>query len=416
MASRGPIVVVGAGPAGMTAAIAASRAGARVVVCEQLSRPGRKLLATGGGRCNLTNTGSEADFVAAFGRQGRFILPALRAFGPEALRRFLRDLSVPTRVADGFHVFPVSNRAGDVLNALLGECGRLGVDVRTGARVSGVRIADGMVSGVETKGGVLAASAVVLATGGMSYPELGGTGGGYALAEQAGHRIVTPTPAAVALKTAEAWPGQCAGIVIEDARVRIALPRQRGAERRGALLFTREGVSGPAALDISGAVSELLLKRESVPLRISLAPEMSAEDWARRFAAWRQDKGGKHVANLVSERLPRRLADALCQLAGDAGGVKLAELDSARRDALARLLAETPVTITATAGFAAAIVTRGGVALKDVNPETLESRLAAGLFFAGEALDLDGPCGGYNLQWAFSSGWLAGASAARGAR
>ena len=283
------VLIVGAGPAGLMAAIAAAGRGARAVVREQLDRPGAKLLASGGGRCNLTNTADEAAFVAAFGRQGRFILPALRAFGPAALRRFLADRGVPTGAADGFRVLPRSGRAADVLNALLDECGRLGVTVRCGTPVTGLLLSGGLtasavqvppavptvrVCGVVAGGREIAADAVIVAAGGAGWPELGGTGGGYALARQAGHALVEPSPSLVGLVTVEPWPRSCAGVSLPQARVWIDAPatgrgagraRGRAAARRGEVLLTHEGVSGPAVLDLSGDVAEML--RRGGPVR-----------------------------------------------------------------------------------------------------------------------------------------------------
>lgn len=419
------VIMVGAGPAGLMAAIAAARGGARVVVCEQLDRPGAKLLTTGGGRCNVTNLVGEPEFVAAFGRQGRFILPALRAMGPEQLREFLAGCGVPTYAEDGVHVFPCSSRAADVLAALLDECAKLRVEIRCEASVTGLMVDEGnlpadlpaeagrpKVCGAVVNGETLAANAVIIATGGRSYRRLGGTGGGYVLARQAGHTLVEPTPALAGLVTKEPWPAQCAGVSLSGVRVWIDLPKHRGSSRTGDVLFTHTGVSGPAVLDLSGDVAALLAKGGAAPVRMELRAGVSAAEWQRRLGEQQRVQPRRQVGVLLAEELPRRLADVVCKLAGDVGALRAAEMSKAVQRRLAELLAGLPLTVTATAGFEQAMVTRGGVALKEVDPETLASRLAAGLYFAGEVLDLDGPCGGYNLQWAFSSGWLAGESAA----
>jgi hypothetical protein len=411
------------------AAIAAARRGARVTVCEQLDRPGAKLLVTGGGRCNVTNLAGEAEFVAAFGRQGRFILPALRAMGPEELRQFLADRGVPTHAEDGVHVFPRSNRAADVLKALLEECAKLGVEVRCEAPVTELMLSGGMaasagqaaegsleaqVRGVVAGGGELPADAVIVATGGRSYARLGGAGGGYTLARQAGHRLVQPTPALAALVTRETWPAKCAGISVGGVRVWIDLPRHRGSSRTGDVLFTHTGISGPAVLDLSGDVAVLLERGVAVPVRMGLFAGESGGEWQRRLEEWQRSQPRRQVGVLLGEHLPRALAGVLCHLAGEVGATRAAELPKTAQRRLAGLLTALPLTVTATAGFEQAMVTRGGVALSEVDPATMGSRLAAGLHFAGEVLDLDGPCGGYNLQWAFSSGYLAGDKAAGG--
>jgi hypothetical protein len=407
---------VGAGPAGLTAAIAAARAGGRVTVCEQLERAGAKLEVTGGGRANLTNLLPQEEFTAGFGRQGRFLLPALEALDPAGLRDFMKVLGVPTEVPDGLHVYPKSNRARDVLKGLLRECERLSVDLQTGVRVSDLILDNGRVRGVMANPKALSGNQVILAAGGKSYAELGGTGGGYRLALQAGHSLVATVPALVPLETRETWPRACAGVSLPAAVLSIAQARGSGNSSSGALLFTHQGLSGPAALDLSGRVARLLLTRESVPLRLALFSGTPAAVWQERLDSWRREEGKKHLTTLLASRMPHSLAEAACTENGCRPIIKPAELTVLQRDSLSRWLAEIPLTVVSTEGFDKAIVTSGGVALREINPKTLESRLVQGLYFAGEVLDLDGPCGGFNLQWAFSSGWLAGTSAGRRGR
>ncbi|MDD4891159.1 MAG: aminoacetone oxidase family FAD-binding enzyme [Phycisphaerae bacterium] len=408
------IVIVGGGPAGLAAAIAAAQSGARVVVCEQLDRPGVKLLATGGGRCNITNTLGRDEFIAAFGRQGRFIDPALDAMDNAGLRAFLATLGVPTATdPDGLHVYPASQQAVTVQSALWRRCRELGVETRTGVRVARLLMTDGKVAGVQTDGGEIAAGRVILASGGRGYPELGGCGVGYDLAGQAGHKIVTPTPALVPLTTAEHWTRPLAGLSLDCVRVRIDLPRQSAAGVVGEMIFTHHGISGPVVLDLSGDVAALLDRtKEPVPLRMDLSGGVQAAEWHRRLDRWNRDDGAKMLRTMLSRDVPHRLAEALIPEAGLPLDVRCSQASRARRDALVGLLTDAPLTVTATEGFRRAMVTRGGVTLKQVDPHTLQSRLLPGLFFAGEVLDLDGPSGGFNLQWAFSSGHLAGASAA----
>jgi len=411
-AETAAIVVAGAGPAGLTAAIAAARRGAAVTVCEQLDGPGRKLLATGGGRCNLTNIASSLEFMQRLGRQGRFTQPALARMDARALCRFMAELGVPTVAADGFHVFPRSNRAADVLDALLHECTRLGVRVRTGVRLTRLAVDGGMIRGVFSSRESLEARSVIVAAGGKSYPSLGGTGGGYGLALQAGHTLVEPVPALAPLETAETWPSACAGASLPRARLWIDVPRRRKEAAEGELLFTHTGLSGPAALDLSGAVSRLLLSRETVPLGLDLAPGTPRAEWLERLARWKQGAGQKKAFNFLDDYFPRSLARALCAELGGIDDLTPDRLKPALRERLVRLVTRAPLTVQGTAGFKKAMVTCGGVSLKEVDPRSLESRLVKGLYFAGEILDLDGPCGGFNLQWAFSSGWLAGMSGA----
>ena len=401
-------IIIGAGPAGLMAAIPAAVSGDRVTVYEQLSRPGAKLLASGGGKCNLTNILAVPEFVEHFGRQGRFALTAIEAFPPEKLREFFAVRGVPTRVQDGFHVFPESNRAVDVLSALLTECSRLEVEIICSTSVKELVIKDTSVSGVMVEKDHVMTDKVIIATGGKGYPSLGGQGTGYALAEQAGHRIIEPVPAMVALRTVESWPGACTGISLPDVTVVIDLPKFRKTIYRGELLFTHNGMSGPPVIDLSGEVSGLLKKHQQVMLAVNLFSDRSAAFWHQEFKRWQENSGKKQLNTLLAGHLPHAVANALCELAGNIGAVKAAEFPASGREELARLLTALSLRVNATEGWNRAMVTRGGVALKKVNPATLESRLVKGLFFAGEVLDLDGPCGGFNLQWAFSSGALAG--------
>jgi predicted Rossmann fold flavoprotein len=402
------VAVVGAGPAGLMAAIAAAEAGRRVVVFEQLQRPGAKLLASGGGRCNLTNTLAREKFMARFGRQGRFMQPAMAQFDMRALCAFLDGLGVPTHAPDGLHVFPVSNSAAEVQKALWQRVRELGAEVRLDVRVTGLWIEGGRLCGLETSGGRFAASRVILATGGRGYPPLGGSASGYELAREAGHTIVAPTPALVPLVVEEPWVRRCAGVSLAAARLRIDLPGESREGLTGAMLFTHTGLSGPAVLDLSGDVAALLAKRKAVPLVIDLAPGVTADEWRRRFDWWRTTEGRKTVVSLLDRHLPKSLAAVLATLAGIVPALRPGQLTARSQKRLTELLTALPLTVTGTEGWDCAMVTRGGVSLKEVDPRTLRSKRLAGLSLAGEVLDLDGPSGGFNLQWAFSSGHLAG--------
>ncbi|MGI5868210.1 MAG: NAD(P)/FAD-dependent oxidoreductase [Kiritimatiellia bacterium] len=400
-------IIVGGGAAGLAAAAFGTR---RTLVLERLDRPGVKLLATGGGRCNLVHDASVDDVAAAFGRRGRFVSDALRRWDPAGIRRFFAERGVPTVVESDGCVFPASGRASDVRDALLDAARRAGVEIRCGVRVSRILLdeAGTAVRGVETaRGEVLTSPRVVLATGGRAWPELGSDGSGLALARAAGLVIEPPTPALVPLVAAEGWIGELAGVSCPDAAVSIA---PRGRPVRGPLLFTHRGLSGPAALAISGDVARLLHDGRPASLRIAFRADWQAADWQGAFDAWRTNQGARRVRNLLAETLPKALAHRLCALAGIGGDVVAARLDRTGAQALAALCAACPATISDTEGWSRAMVTRGGVALGELDPRTLESRRVAGLHVAGELVDLDAPCGGYNLTWAFASGRLAGGS------
>ncbi len=391
------------------AAIAAADAGARVAVLERQARPGVKLLSTGGGRCNLTNTLPAEAFMAAFGRQGRFMQDALKALDSAGLRRFFERLGLHPVSDEPPFVFAGEGGARAVLDALLAEVRRLGVELLTGRDVTAIAARDGAVTGARTAAGGFAAPRVVLAAGGRGYPALGGTDAGYRLAAAMGHTVIAPVPANVPLVTAEPWPGALAGVTLPDVALRLT---GKGAGRtgwRGALLFTHRGLSGPVALDASGDVARLLPAGGPVAVELDFAPAAPpANEWIGR---WRAEHPRRTAAAMLREFVPASLAAALCAVAEVAPDTSGARARREQAERLAAVLRGCPLRVAATEGFEKAMVTRGGVSLKEIAPATLESRLAKGLYFAGEVADLDGPCGGYNLQWAFSSGWLAGVAA-----
>lgn len=406
------VSIVGGGPAGLTAALSAARHGARVTVYEQLPRPGLRLMASGGGRGNLTNTLDPESIMIRFGRRGRFIQPALAALSPGALRRWLADLDVPTFSPDGFHVYPVSESAGDVQKALVQACARAGVATQLECPVHALNTQEGDIAGLETARGTWHGRNVIIATGGRSYPKLGGGERGYALARQAGHTVMPPLPALVPLVLGENWPAACAGATLADVELRLAGKGRSVQATRGPLLFTHRGLSGPAALDISGEVSARLQAGAPVPVLLNLFPGRGAGDWRRALDELQRTDGKRLTVKWLDERLPRSVAEALAADAGLPPALTASRMTGEQRSRLADRLAGWPLTVTGTEGFGQAMVTRGGVKLEEIDPRTLASRLVRGLFFAGEVVDLDGPCGGFNLQWAFSSGYLAGQSAA----
>ena len=285
------VVVVGAGAAGQMAAIAAAQENRKVLLLEQMNQPGLKILASGGGRCNLSNLAELAAFRAAFGRQGRFTTAAIAAMGPEDLRQFLDRIGVPTIVDEGVRVYPASQRSADVQTALRRQIKQLGVELRLGCTVRKLWIDSGKLMGVEVRADKrIAAARVVLACGGKSWPKLGGTGGGYALARQAGLEVTELLPALVPLLGQQRWPARLAGVSLQQVRLWIDLPGQDKIGLTGDLLFTHRGLSGPVTLDISGRVSELL-RLGSVPLRIELVAGMGTTQWAQLLEDWRSSAG-----------------------------------------------------------------------------------------------------------------------------
>ncbi len=388
------VCVVGAGPAGLAAAIQSAKRGARTLLLERNAQAGVKLLATGGGHCNAGNLLPEEEWPERFGRRGRFIVPALRRLPTARLREWFRELGQPLACGDGFHLFPESRSARGVRDALLAQALRLGVEVRYGCRAESTED--------------IAAGSIILATGGRSYPATGSTWDGCRMAERLGHAITPARPGLVGLRAANLDAG-LAGVVLPRARVVFRKKGRAGEIGVGELLLTHGGVSGPAVLDLSASASPEPGK-ESV-IFITWHDGMDKPAWTAQLAAWRKKAGGTAIATLLRERFPSRLARWLCAHAGAAGATP-AELTAAGRENLAGALGAFPCRVTASEGWEKAMITRGGVDVRQVEPETLGSRLVPSLYFAGEMLDIDGPCGGYNLHWAFASGVLAGESAA----
>jgi len=422
------VVVVGGGPAGLFAAISAAEAGARALVLEHMSSPGRKLLASGGGQCNLTHGGEIADFLPHYGggarpgEAGRFLRPALYAFSNRDLVSWFARRRVPVTGDPDGRVFPSSRRAQDVLDLVLGEARRRRVEIRTfiAARHVTVEQKGFAVLGPARTEVIARGRTLVLATGGRSYPALGSTGDGYRLAASLGHSIVSPRPALVPVVVERKGFSlfvACAGTSLFGTAVAVIREGRRIAEASGDVLFTHRGLSGPAVLDLS---------RYVLPgdvLRVSLVPifgDVRAAE--QRLRAEIEAYGKRTVVNLLQGLgLAAGLSRALVAAAGLSPGTKAADLPRALRRSLASSLAAGgdgghPFPVLSLGGWNEAMVTAGGGRLNEVDPKTMGSRLVPGLFFAGEILDVDGDTGGYNLQAAFSTGRLAGLNAARGAR
>lgn len=405
------LVIIGAGPAGLMAALVAVRSGARVIVIEQLPEAGIRLLATGGGHCNFTNTLGTEDFIRRFGDKSRFVAPALNAMNVNRLRLFFEELGVPSHSPDSFHVFPVSDSAGSIRNALLRACKKLRVEFRFNSRVKSLQTERGQIIGLITARAPESAARIILAAGGASYPSLGGGESGFNLARRAGHTIIPPCPALAPLVTRETWPTTLAGMTLPRVSVNLAGKNSRRGAEPGSLIFTHQGISGPVALDISGLIAATLMTNESVPVTIDLSPDKTIEAWQKDLELWRTEHGAKMMLSMLSSMLPAALARVVLNLADVPPETSVARLSREQNRRLILLIKNLPLTISGTEGFSKAMVTRGGIALDEVYPKTLESKLVRGLFFAGEILDVDGPCGGFNLQWAFSSGRLAALSA-----
>jgi predicted Rossmann fold flavoprotein len=403
------VVVIGAGAAGLMAALRAAERGRRTLLLEKNRKPGVKILMSGGTRCNITHATDNRGIVEAYGPPGRFLHSALAAFSVEDTVAFFEAEGVATKVEETGKVFPVSDRAADVLGALLNRLRRSGATLALGEPVLDFRRAEAGFS-LTTPQRVLTAARLILTSGGQSYPGSGTTGDGYRWAAALGHTVVPPRPALVPVTVAAPWVAELRGVTVPDVAVRVLDGPRSLAGRRGSLLFAHFGLSGPVVLDISRAVSGHG-RPETLVLELDLLPALREEELDDYLRAESAAAGKKQLAVVLSAHLPRRLCEALLSLAGLAADRRAAALSKADRGRLVRCVKRLALPVTGTLGFKKAEVTAGGIALDEVDSRTMRSRLVPDLLIAGEVLDLDGPIGGYNFQAAWSTGWLAGDTA-----
>jgi len=411
-----PVIVVGGGAAGLLAAGSAAQEGARVLVLEKMDQVGRKLRITGKGRCNLTNTADLPDFLSHFGRGGPFLRPALFAFPPEQVVELLEGLGVPTKTERGGRVFPAEERAQDVVDALLRWVRDLGVECRTGCAVDSILVRDGAAVGTGMRDGSRPdAAAVVLAAGGASYPGTGSSGDSYRLAEAAGHTIVPIRPALVPLITEGDAAGRLEGLSLRNVTARLIVDGRRAAEAFGEMVFTDRGVSGPIILTLSREAGDLLDRGVRVGLLLDLKPALNEQKLDARILRDIGSQSRRRAGTFLQGLLPRRMIPICLEATGIPPDQVCSQITSDQRRRLRHWLKAVPFDVKAAGSLAEAIVTVGGVERREVDPRTMQSRKLGNLFLAGEVLDLDADTGGFNLQAAFSTGWLAGRSAARAA-
>ncbi|MFN2131181.1 MAG: NAD(P)/FAD-dependent oxidoreductase [Anaerolineae bacterium] len=418
------VIVVGAGAAGLMAAGQAAQAGARTLLLERMDRPGRKLRISGKGRGNLTNTDPIPAFIAHFGANGRFLRNAFARFFSDDLVAFLGGLGVRTASERGGRVFPRSDSAQDVVDALVDWVQRAGVTLRTGIRVarllrsSDVCIVDAVV-GVdvhgEHEGAPFYSDAVILATGGASYPATGSSGDGYDLARAVGHTIVPIRPALVPIETAGDVAPRLEGLSLRNVRLTVRAGNEVLDEAFGEMLFTATGVSGPIVLSLSRQVVDALRAGRQVVLSIDLKPALDEEKLDARLLRDLDRYGKRHVQTLLKGLLPSKLIPICIEQTGIPAHREANQVTAEQRDRLRAWLKDFTLEVTGYQGFERAIVTAGGVDTREIDPRTMASRLVRGLYFAGEVIDVDADTGGYNLQAAFSTGYVAGRAAAEAA-
>jgi predicted Rossmann fold flavoprotein len=407
------VIVIGAGAAGLMAALRAAERGKRTLLLEKNKKPGVKILMSGGTRCNITHDTDNRGIVAAYGPPGKFLHSPLAALTVQNTIEFFEAEGVAVKIEETGKVFPVSNKAVDVLQALLARLQRSGAMLALGEPLREMTRAP-LGFTLTTPLRTLTAPAVILTSGGQSYPGSGTTGDGYRFAAQFGHTIVPPRPALVPLTTKAPWVAELRGVTLENVGVAIVEgivnpQAARLVHRQGSLLFAHFGLSGPVILDVSRIVSGHA-HPESLTLLIDLLPDMPAAELDNLLRVESAASGKKQLAVVLTAHLPRRLADVVLEQAGLAKDRKAAALSKEQRKRLVEATKHLPVPLTGNLGFKKAEVTAGGIALEEVDSRNMQSKRVPGLFLAGEVLDLDGPIGGYNFQAAWSTGWLAGNS------
>lgn len=400
-------LIVGGGPAGMVAAIAAAEEGASVTLLERNEKLGKKLYITGKGRCNITNDCDRETFFASIPRNPRFLFSAYSRFTPQDLMNAMQRLGVPMTVERGNRVFPASQKASDVTRALAQRMQQLGVEVRLNTRVSSLDLREGRVCGVMDEAGTLyPADCVVIATGGLAYPLTGSTGDGYELARQAGHRITPTYPSLISLEAYDPWIPSLQGLSLKNVKLTARLGKKTLYSGMGEMMFTHYGITGPLVLTLSALLPEEGIR--DVAVRLDLKPGLTEDQLKRRIQREFDAHAGRQLAGALAELLPRRLLEAVLSAAGLSPELSIHHLSRQQRESLLASLKALPIRLKARRGFDEAVITRGGVDVREVDPKTMQSRKAEGLYFAGEVLDVDGFTGGFNLQIAFSTGHSAG--------
>lgn len=404
------VVVIGGGAAGMFAALAAAENGHQVSLFEKNEKLGKKLFITGKGRCNLTNASDMDTLFSNIISNPKFLYSALYTFDNFRVIDFFETHGVKTKIERGNRVFPVSDHSSDVISALKKALENAHVTIHLFTKVQKLILADNRIRGVLLENGKeISADAVIVTTGGISYPNTGSTGDGYLFARECGHKVTELFPALVPLTAKESYVTDMQGLSLKNVRISIRKGKKLLFEEFGELLFTHFGVSGPLILTASSTIGKVLKKQE-LDMRIDLKPALSIEQLDKRLLRDFKENHKKQFKNSLNGLLPSKMIPAFLSLSGIDTEKIVNEITKEERKRLLDLLKSFPVTLTGTRDFDEAIITSGGVSVKEINPSTMESKLVSGLYFAGEVLDLDAKTGGFNLQIAWSTGFLAGNS------
>lgn len=403
------VVIIGGGAAGLMAAVIAGREGAQVTLLEKMNYLGIKMGITGKGRCNVTNAAPMSEFIKNTPGNGKFLYGAYERFSNQDLLQLLNEAGLETKVERGGRVFPASDSALDVRNTFMRLLKSYGVDVHLEEGAQEIIVEDGRVAAVKTKNEIYPADAVLIATGGKSYPATGSTGDGYNLANKLGHKVTEIRPSLVPIVTEEVWVKDLMGLSLRNVELSVVAKNKVQAKVFGEMMFTHFGITGPIVLSLSHTVGKLMRKKNigTIGLDINLKPALSVEQLDKRIQKDFELYSKKQLINGLKDLLPQRLIPLVIQLADLDPHKPINQISKAERDSFVYILQHLPLTVKGLRPVEEAIVTAGGLSIKEFNPKTMESKLVPGLYGAGEVLDIDAFTGGYNLQAAFSTGYVA---------
>lgn len=404
------VIIIGAGAAGMMAAYAASAAGHNVTIIEKNEKCGKKIYITGKGRCNLTNNCETGDFFEKVVTNPKFLYSPLYMFAPwQTIELFSDVLKLQVKTERGGRVFPASDKSSDVIKALTTALKKYKVNIMLNTAVKDILIENGRVTGVNTDSGIYYSDAVIIATGGLAYPQTGSTGDGYAFAKKAGHTVTKTYPALVPFNVKEDWPKELMGLSLRNVSVTFKKDNKILYSDFGEMLFTHFGVSGPLILTAGSYLTDYIIKG-AIHMYIDLKPALSEAELDARIIRDFNESKNVHFSNSLKKLLPHRLIDVVVKLSEIDAYKPVNSVTAKERKKLVDILKNLPVTITGVRGYNEAIITRGGVNVNEINPQTMESKLVKNLYFAGEVIDTDAVTGGFNLQIAWSTGYTAGMS------
>lgn len=401
-----PVIIIGGGAAGLMAAVTAAERGRKVLIIEKMPRPARKLMITGKGRCNLTNNTDLNGLIANVCRNGRFLYSAFSGFSASDVMEFFEKAGVPLKTERGNRVFPISDKSVDIVDALVNSAKKAGVKIIS-KEVSQILCEDGTVKGVLCSDkSEYTCESLLIATGGLSYPATGSTGDGFKFAEDLGHTVTELRPSLVPMEVYEGFPEHLSGLSLKNVSFTLLSGGKTVFKEQGEMLFTHFGISGPLVLSASAAMDKA--PGDDCRAYIDLKPALSGEQLDKRILRDFEECKNKELINSLDRLLPKKMVPVVIASAGIDPKTRVNVLTKAQREILVKTLKALPLTVTGLRPYTEAVITRGGVSVKEIDPKTMASRLVSGLYFAGEVIDVDAFTGGFNLQIAFSTGYLAG--------